>query len=93
MFIKAHVIDNPRSNEITPDSVFKIKGFLRKQGVPIVGIVQLLSISSGRIIRVSESKANGSYEFKGLPKSRYAVLSRDQNQQFNAVIQDNVVPK
>lgn len=93
MFIKTQVSNNPLVSEITPDSVFKIKGFLSKQGVPIVGIVQLLSISSGRVIRVSRSKPDGSYEFKGLPKVRYVILSRDQNQQFNAVIQDNVVPK
>ena len=93
MFIKTQVSSNPLSSEITPDSVFKIKGLLQKQGVPVIGIVQLLSATSGRVIRVSRSKPDGFYEFKGLPKRKYIIFSRDDHKQFNAVIQDNVVPK
>lgn len=93
MFIKSQVSSNPQSSEITPNSVFKIKGYLKKQGAPIAGIVQLLSVASGRVIRISKSNSDGSYEFKGLPKGRYIIFARDKNKQFNAVIQDNVVPK
>ena len=93
MFIKTQVSNNPPSSEITPDSVFKIKGSLQKQGVPVVGIVQLLSVTSGRVIQVSRSKPDGFYEFKGLPKRKYIIFSRDDHKQYNAVIQDNVVPK
>lgn len=93
MFIKAQISNNPKKAEITPDSVFKIKGYLRKKGVPIAGIIQLLSVSSGRVIRSSRSNPDGSYEFKGLPKVKYIIFSRDSHRQYNAVIQDNVVPK
>jgi hypothetical protein len=93
MFIKTQVSNNQTINEITVNSVFKIKGFLMKQGVPIVGTLHLLSIASGHVIRISKSNPDGSYEFKGLPKGRYIIFSRDKNKQFNAVIQDNVVPK
>ena len=43
------VSNNQTINEITVNSVFKIKGFLMKQGVPIVGTLHLLSIASGKI--------------------------------------------
>lgn len=36
----------------------------------------------------------GEFQFKGLPKGKSFVLfSRDINRNYNAVIQDNVVPK
>ncbi|MCO8084973.1 carboxypeptidase-like regulatory domain-containing protein [Acinetobacter lwoffii] len=93
MFIKTEVSNNQKINEITVNSVFKIKGYLMKQGVPIIGTVHLLSTVSGHVIRISKSNSDGSYEFKGLPKGRYIIFARDKNKQFNAVIQDNVVPK
>lgn len=45
-------------------------------------------------IVVKKPDENGDYQFSGLNTNlKTFIVALDQNQQFNAVIQDNVVPK
>ncbi|HAA06028.1 MAG TPA: hypothetical protein DCD99_01150 [Acinetobacter schindleri] len=93
MRIKTKLSQNQNQNNITPNSVYEIKGSLKKQGMPTNGVVYLLSLRTMGLISTTKTNSNGSYEFKGLPKTSFIVVSRDRSGQFNAVIQDNVVPK
>ncbi|WP_335969836.1 carboxypeptidase regulatory-like domain-containing protein [Acinetobacter bereziniae] len=93
MFVKAYVKSNIHKSEIIQNSVYKIKGVLLKKGIPIIGLVHLFSLSSKRIVKTTRSHDDGSYEFKGLAKTEFILFSRDEARNYNAVIQDNVVPK
>lgn len=45
-------------------------------------------------IAAKKPQLNGGYVFNGIPAStKTFIVALDRNQQFNAVIQDNVVPK
>lgn len=70
-----------------------IKGTVKKQGRVYRSVVYLFSPIHNQIL-MTQTNDLGEYTFKGLPKGyKYAVFARDSAQEFNAVIQDNVVPK
>lgn len=71
-----------------------IKGILEKQGIPTQGFVSLHERISGVLVDRAQADINGSYRFNNISnKFKYFVYAHDINNQFNAVIQDNVVPK
>lgn len=73
---------------------FKIKGKTLKNGTVIQSIVRCYDKASGVLLLQTTSDNEGKYSFSGLSKhSKYCVVSHDPASQFNAVIQDNVVPK
>ncbi|MNE89280.1 hypothetical protein D3C80_1866770 [compost metagenome] len=50
--------------------------------------------SSGRLIDQKYSNTNGDYKFINLKIGiKYTIIGFDPKSEFNAVIQDNVVPK
>lgn len=77
------------------NTVGSIKGSVKKLGskysqalVVLYDKVDLLPIL------VKKPDANGNYQFLGLNTDlKTFIVAFDKNQQFNAVIQDNVVPK
>ena len=93
MELKSIVVNN-FINYLGPlNTAAEIRGVVKKQGVASQAIVHLYSPSED-IMRSISSDQNGSYAFKGLAKNvKYVIFSRDKNRNFNAVIQDNVVPK
>ena len=75
--------------------VAKIQGSTKKLGEKYKdAIVVLYSKANLQPIALRKPDQNGNYQFTGLnTELKTFIVAFDQNQQFNAVIQDNVVPK
>jgi len=70
-----------------------IKGQVFKKNVSTSCRVRLFEKNSGRLIADKLTDQNGNYEFDHLTKTNFFIIAHDFENQFNAVIQDNVVPK
>lgn len=72
-----------------------INGSINKQGEKYTdAIVVLYNKSNLRPIAVSKPDISGHYQFLNLYADlKTFIVAFDQKQQYNAVIQDNVVPK
>jgi hypothetical protein len=57
-------------------------------------VVMLYNKANLQLIAIKKPDENGNYQFSGLNTDlKTFIVAFDQKQQFNAVIQDNVVPK
>lgn len=96
----------PCSQKVMPSSVFlqdistgpvfaKIQGSVKKLGVQYQdATVVLYNKANLQPIAVRRPDQNGDYQFLGLNTDlKTYVVAFDRKQQYNAVIQDNVVPK
>ena len=79
----------------TKNTVASIKGSVTKLGVNYVNAtVVLCNKANLQPIAVRKPDHNGNYQFLGLNTDLNTfIVAFDKKQQFNAVIQDNVVPK
>ncbi len=77
------------------NTIAKIKGSVKKIGQQYQNAtVVLYNKANLQPIAVRKPDQNGNYRFLGLNTNlKTFVVALDQKQQFNAVIQDNVVPK
>lgn len=83
-----------QSNTKANTTYVLVSGKVMQIGVPIVCKVRLFDRNSLSLIRSTMSSPDGSYEFSGVEKNKsYLVSALHPQKQFNAVIQDNVVPK
>lgn len=84
-----------RNTSVSPENTYvSIKGATEKDKSPYPADVFLIDKNTMEIIRHAQSANNGTYQFNGLPiHQEYLLLAIDKLKQFNAVIQDNVVPK
>ena len=75
--------------------VAKIQGSVKKIGQQYKDATLVLYNKANlQPIAVRKPDANGNYQFLGLNTDlKTFIVAFDQKQQFNAVIQDNVVPK
>ena len=75
--------------------VAKIKGSVKKLGQQYKDATLVLYNKVNlQPIAVKKPDENGNYQFSGLNTDlKTFIVAFDQKQQFNAVIQDNVVPK
>lgn len=75
--------------------VAKAQGSVKKLGMQYQNAaVVLYDKANLQPIAIRKPNQNGDYQFPGLNTNIKAfVIALDQNQRFNAVIQDNVVPK
>nr|WP_290445947.1 hypothetical protein [Acinetobacter indicus] len=75
--------------------VAKISGSTKKLGNSYdSAILVLYSKTNLKPIALQKPDANGNYQFLGLNTDlKTFIVAFDLNKQFNAVIQDNVVPK
>lgn len=75
--------------------IAKISGTTKKLGEKYRNAtVVLYNKANLQPIAVRKPDINGSYQFLGLNTDlKTFIVAFDKNQQFNAVIQDNVVPK
>lgn len=78
---------------LTTDRGLSIKGATKVLGDNARYIVNLFEKSSGRLIANQLSDGNGNYEFSHLTNTKFFLIAHHPASQFNAVIQDNVVPK
>lgn len=76
-------------------TITSIKGSVKKLGENYIrSTIMLYSKANLALIAVRKPNAQGNYEFPGLNNSLNCfVIAFDDQKQFNAVIQDNVVPK
>ena len=76
-------------------TIAKIKGCIKKQGLIYMdAIVVAYNKANLQPIASQKPDENGNYQFLGLNTDLKAfIVGFDKKQQFNAVIQDNVVPK
>lgn len=75
--------------------VAKITGSVKKLGEKYQdATIVLYNKANLQPIAIKKPDQNGNYQFLGLNTDlRTYIVAFDQKQQFNAVIQDNVVPK
>lgn len=75
------------------DKGFLIKGAVTEVNFPIPCRVRLFEKLTGRLIADVATDALGHYEFSNLAKVKFFIVAHHPASQYNAVIQDNVVPK
>jgi len=86
--IKTHVTSN--SSLI----LRRIKGSIKKLGANYAfQKVCLYSCANNQLIESTASDKDGNYEFEVYSSAPVYLVALDHQQQFNAAIQDNVVPK
>ncbi|WP_156189116.1 hypothetical protein [Acinetobacter indicus] len=80
---------------VTGPVVAKIQGSIKKLGQDYQNASLILyNKESFQPIALHWPDENGNYQFLGLNTDlKTFIVAFDQNQEFNAVIQDNVVPK
>jgi len=88
--------NNLQPTILTPTSIIgSIKGSVKKLGQNYQNAdVVLYNKANLQPIAVQKPDGNGNYQFLGLNTNlKTFIVAFDKNQQFNAVTQDNVVPK
>lgn len=70
-----------------------ITGMVFELGAPVSRVVNVYSRSNGVLLASTKSDKNGKYKMYLPHDTAYTIVSIDPNKQYNAVIQDNVVPK
>ena len=82
-------------NIATGPVIANIKGSVKKLGYSYQNAnLVLYNKANLQPIAVQKPDQNGNYQFLGLNTDlKTFIVAFDKNQQFNAVIQDNVVPK
>lgn len=72
---------------------FSIKGYVKELNIELPCRVRLFEKSSGRLINEVKTNSDGYYEFNGLANVIFFILAHHPSGKYNAVIQDNMVPK
>lgn len=95
MLIKIPVLSlqSPDLYPVTYDKGLQIKGTIKEQGVDLECRVRLYHKPTGRIVADTATDKTGNYAFDHLNRSKFFIVAHHPASQFNAVIQDNVVPK
>lgn len=70
-----------------------ISGRTLELGVPKSKLVRIYSRNSGSLLKQVKSNADGRYKAYLPYDAAYLIVAVDSNKVFNAVAQDNVVPK
>lgn len=70
-----------------------ITGLTLEMGVSKSKLVRIYSRGNGSLIASTKSDENGVYKVYLPLDLAYTIVAIDEHKQFNAVIQDNVVPK
>lgn len=81
------------NNDPIENGGYSIKGQVKELGNNIPCRVRLFEKSTGRLIADVATDEAGNYKFLNLIKTKFFVVAHHPASQFNAVIQDNVVPK
>lgn len=70
-----------------------VAGRTAELGIPVSRQVRVYSHKSGILLAQTQSSKDGVYKIYLPYDSAYTLVSIDSRKLFNAVIQDNVVPK
>ena len=92
--IPIQVLNNNMDIITGSNNAGKIEGAVRKQGFNFPCAVRLYERLTGRLIAQVQTDSDGFYKFLNLALgAEFAVIAHDHQRQYNAVIQDMVVPK
>ena len=80
-------------NPVVYQKGLSIKGKVSEKNTPIPCRVRLFEKLSGRLIADVLTDNTGYYAFDHLTQAKFFLVAHHPQNQFNAVIQDNVVPK
>nr|WP_180158933.1 carboxypeptidase regulatory-like domain-containing protein [Acinetobacter sp. YH01026] len=75
------------------NSGLSIKGRVKEAGLSIPCRIRLYEKLSGRFCAETVTDMHGNYEFNHLTAVKFFIVAHHPASRFNAVIQDNVVPK
>ena len=78
---------------LTIDVGLAIKGQVKELNIPFPCRLRLFERISGRLISEVMTDQSGNYVFNHLTTNKFFVVAHHPASQYNAVIQDNVVPK
>lgn len=70
-----------------------ITGVVMELGSPVIRQVRAYSRTNGALLESTYSNKDGKYKMYLPCDTAFTIVSIDLNKKFNAVIQDNVVPK
>lgn len=82
----------PMHNNCT-EKITVILGSTLELGIPKSKLVRIYSRNNGALIVSTKSNESGVYKTYLPLDVAYTIVAIDEHKQFNAVIQDNVVPK
>lgn len=80
-------------NDLTLNGLCSIRGIVQKRGINLPCRVRLYEKLTGLKRAETITDNNGNYKFVGLQPVEFFLVAHDPAQQYNAVIQDNVIPK
>ena len=83
----------PSKDVLQNIGVYKIKGMVTQLSISLPCRLRLYEKSSGQLVGELVSDIDGRYEFGNLKNIKHFIVAHHPSSQFNAVIQDNVVPK
>ena len=93
-------VDQPTTLVFKNNIAFKtvdaksIKGQVQEKKVPLPCRVRLFERKSGQLMAEVATDSQGYYVFSNLnAEERFFIVAHHPKVQFNAIIQDNVVPK
>ncbi len=78
---------------LTINKGLSIKGRVSEKNISIPCRVRLFEKLSGRLIADVLTDNTGYYAFDHLTETKFFIVAHHPQNQYNAVIQDNVVPK
>ena len=85
--------DYSTEQTLTYNLGMSIKGLVKEQSIPIPCRVRLFEKLSGRMMNEVLTDNDGNYEFNHLTANKFFIVAHHPLNTYNAVIQDNVVPK
>ncbi len=77
----------------TTSKLTVIKGITSELGAPVSRLVRIYCRSNGALIKTIRSDVQGRFKAYLPNLIQFTLVSIDPKRNFNAVIQDNVVPK
>lgn len=70
-----------------------IKGQVLKKGINIPCRVDLYYRNTKKLAKTVTTDNQGYYQFDDIELGRYFIVAHDPDGEYNAVIQDNIIPK
>lgn len=87
-------ITTVRQARVQYSGALSIQGTVKRLGVSDTHAkIAILEKNSFDVLDIKSPNTDGTYEFKALKKIPFIIIAVDLSKKFNAVIQDNIVPK
>lgn len=93
LFPKFAICNSTEPFLLRNDKGLVIRGMVTEKNIAIPCRIRLYEKLSGRLIAEVPTNEQGNYEFNHLSNAKFFIVAHHPTSKFNAVIQDNVVPK